>query len=530
MPKSSSQTILELTQNLNISSFHKLMLLSIKTPCLPSLFITLAFLWSQFQLLTLFARAVVLCLFEGQICFSLHEAVIVEKHLFSGDLFDYTDHPRMTLGMLVLVLVYLISATSLMGYIFYALKQQITVQSFVLKTWKGFVDLHALVVFFPLHINTVQVIWNLPKDHLYMSESLAGSVKILAWVVLIYNLIQTLTLKIFCYSNLKTQNPLSAKINSVDVVELLVKSFLPFFIYHEDKLASKAGKVILMIVIALYCLYRDSMLLGIFPYYKLKTLKTAGITHALITSMVLAGIFARLFCEIYDGDWKQYRVMVLLWVIFGPGFIKIYKSYVENKLLRIMQNPEKIKKGYHLVHYWEIYKFYSKYGFSEVSGVRFHEKYFDFLSITGGVNLKGDNREVINMKKKMYYENNIGLLKEFIKRYPGDSWLVELVLGKVYTKQESSCALAAHIVTNQTNKNFFEKVSLIMIKLRILNKLRSRKIDDSEALQIANFVHMQDQYKKLRKEMIRNIDSHVKFWRMFSSTKPSLVKMIAFGK
>lgn len=123
MPKNSSQTTLELTQNLNIPSFHKLILLSINTPCFPGLIIILAFIWSQFQLLTLFARTIVLCLFKEEISFSLRPVILIEKYLFSGDLFDEKTLPRVALGMLVLALIYLLSTTFLMLYIFYSLLQ-----------------------------------------------------------------------------------------------------------------------------------------------------------------------------------------------------------------------------------------------------------------------------------------------------------------------------------------------------------------------------------------------------------------------
>ena len=41
---------------------------------------------------------------------------------------------------------------------------------------------------------------------------------------------------------------------------------------------------------------------------------------------------------------------------------------------------------------------------------------------------------------------------------------------------------------------------------------------------------MQDQYKKIQKQIIHNIDFHINFWKVFSSPKPKLLKMIEFAQ
>jgi len=516
----SQQGTIKLFQTLEVSAFQKLLVLSTSIHCLPQITKVLSFIWSQFQLLILLARAVILCLFERQTSEALHPVTLVEKYLFSTNLFDENNDPHLALGMLVLAFIYLIIPTLTAIGIFYALNKGFTVPDFVLIGWKSFIDLHLPLVFFPLHINSVQLILNFTAKE---NDSLNQSIRIWAFIVLICNLILTFSLAILCNSNLKTQNALSSKTNTLNILEFFAKTLLPFFIYDDDQSISKAGKAILMIVIALYCLWRDSMFLRILHYYRLRTLKIASITHAVITSVVFAGIWARIFWEAHD-VWKQDRIMVLFWVIFGPGFIKLYKSYVENKLLRILQNPSEIRNAYDLVHYWETYKFYWKAGSSGASCSRFSEKYFDFLSLT--VNGEDDNREV---KKRMYYERNIELLKEFVSRYPGDSWLVELALAKIYAKEESSCILASHIATKGKNRNFLDQTSLLIIKLKILKKISLKK-SSQETLDVTNFIQIQAQYKSLRKDMIKNIEYHLKFWKTFSSAKPNFVKMIELAK
>lgn len=125
------------------------------------------------------------------------------------------------------------------------------------------------ILFCAQEVNTVRLIVNFTAKE---DDSLNQSIRIWAFIVLIYNLILTLCLTISCNSNLKTQNALSHKTNALNIMEFFAKLLIPFFIYSDDLSISKAGKVILIIVITLYCICRDSMFLRILPFYRLNTL------------------------------------------------------------------------------------------------------------------------------------------------------------------------------------------------------------------------------------------------------------------
>ena len=146
----SQQATIKLLHILNASSFQKLLVLSSSTNCLPHIIKILAFIWSQFQVLALLARTITWCLFVEV----PHLVILVAKYLFSANLFAYMNSQKITLGMLVMALLYLISPTVFVIWIFYALKKRLTVPDFVIITWKAFADLHVLIVYFPLHINT----------------------------------------------------------------------------------------------------------------------------------------------------------------------------------------------------------------------------------------------------------------------------------------------------------------------------------------------------------------------------------------
>jgi len=220
-------------------------------------------------------------------------------------------------------------------------------------------------------------------------------------------------------------------------------------------------------------------------------------------------------------------------------FIKLSAEYLKKKLIKIVLEPECIKNPYHIVHYWEIYKSFSKFEYTELSSTNFNKGYFHFTMMAAhllkpsfvGKEQDLSTKEGEYMIKKRFFEKNMELLKDFMKRYPQDSWLAELALGKLYTKQESSCALASHIVTKNMNKNLLDKTSVLLIKLKVLSKLGLR-LDHSqkETAQIKNFIHVQDEYKKLKKNMIQGINSHIEFWKTFTSSKPNLLQMIRLAQ
>jgi len=521
----------------------KISIFSAYTPSFPNLILTFTYLWSQLQLLILFATTIVISLINQNPSSILKVINHIFNYFFLGNIFDFTTYPDLTIAVLTLCFIYLILTTLILLYTVLIFTRNFLVFPLLQRIWRNILDLHGPVVFFPLHINTVRLIFQLsqgPETH----QSRIAIAKILSTIILVYNFILSFSLILLFHIPLKTKHPFSTKKSTLKLSDLLFKFLLPFVWYKDTP--SNGLNAVAIVFICLYCFFRDWILFHFMPYYRLSSQFLAIISHAVITSLMIASLFGKAFSNVHH--WHESEITGLFWILMAPCLIKVYVIFNGNLQTKTFMEPLSIKNLYYLLQYPKIHKSYStnpspSFPHGDISRKNF--EYFTILKQAGQADLSGaelEPREIQNLRDEYFLKKIIEILNQYLTRNPNE-WLCKCALARLYTKSEGTYALTSHLIESSAKYGWRSQTAALFTKFKVITKLNIRQdqiegqADENKKtgitginLDIQNFLKLQRSYDIIRRYLAHQLGLQMQFWRYFQNNQQNYVNLLQISQ
>jgi len=508
----------------------KVSIFSAFTPSLPTFILILVYLWSQIQLLVTFSQTIITALTMENHTVTKTMSRIFE-YFFFENIFDFIRSPELTVTLLALALIYFIFSTLVLLYTFLAFSKDLKIYPFLQKIWRNIVDLHPSVFSFPIHINTIRLLFQLSNDQ----SHLALAIKTLSGFVLAYNIILSFALIVFFHVPVQTKHPFSTKTNGIQVIDLFLKLLLPLIWYKETP--SDGLKILAIIFAAFSCLYRDWNLFKYMPYYQPSAQLLATGAHAILTALIFMGIIGEGLSHTHN--WQQSSVTGVLWLLLAPSLVKIYMIVNKRLEKEIFTQPKRIENIYYLLQYLNISKSYSGHQYTRLATSRIDKRYLEYISVIKQSEIAGclpveDNqgwsRETQKIVDEFFFKETIGVLSHHLSRTP-DSWLCKCALARLYADNEGTYALTSYLIESSGRYGWKSEIATLYTKLLVIRKLNERtEVKGDMNLDIRSFLNLHKSYDEIRGYLTDQLALQVEFWRHFMQEKPKFLQLLEVSR
>jgi len=451
--------------------------------------------------------------------------------------YDFEESPESLKIIFVLLFifgVYEVLSIILLGYYFKKLKQKEMMHPFLMRLWYIVGICQNFLFCFTIHILSLKFLSSLVQDKISDKSVMKNKnvYIVVCIVILVVNFAFSLTIGILFSIKVKIKYTFSMKTKAIDILDFAYKTLAPLTWIFQDY--SDVYSSILLFISLIYCLIRNLMFFRLLPFYKIRILKWEVICQALLTSFAFSALIAKPIS--IERSYIELRLLVLIWVISGFAFLKLYFQILNSLFLRILIIPEQVN-SYQLIHYYAIYQYFARHiPLSKAQRYRMNEKYLHYSSIIWNTGDVGSSK--INLAEIMDSSNEEERAKKldhhFLKitlqlweeRLRNDhSGLLKVMLAYYYTTKREQYLLANHILEkNSTMSSFTLETSFSLVRLRIYNKLKHDRSEGEEDLRRS--LEIQNTYRRTKLDIIKTLETEIKFWSVFQTHAPDFITLL----
>jgi len=484
---------------------------------------------SQLQIILILFKSVTMSYQEDHsslpwIINNICNAIFPENHI------EFNVSSSATSMILGIVLIYAVLYTAIVIYTFLQSFKGRTVHSISKEIWNIMAITHPLVLFYPIHTICLKVFDGLVQQGEYFifanKQQSRGLFEALSFIIMAANIIWSFLLVTVFEPNIKTKNPLSAKTNALNFVDLAFKFLMPIL---WTCISSSQSPFI--VIGLLFCLFKNIVFFFYLPFYKISTLKLATLSQSLVTAFAIAALFSRIIG--HAREYSEYTFLLLLWIIFTIIMVNLETNHLKKLLLKIFLHPLGIKNPYHVLHYREISRYFTKFSSSGLAANKIDDQYFHHIATLQQqpslAKLLTNSEQLctttFQKEIKTYFDSfYLDLLNISIKENPRIK-LLKAVLARTCAKQGSLFVLANNILEEHIKPALTFKNSFYLVKLTILKKLHTT-VKSKTSLEIQSYIQTSSQFQYIKKEMVEQLKVQSQVWKALQSNDSNYLHLL----
>jgi len=404
----------------------------------------------------------------------------INKFFFLKDQASFDDSSTYIISTMTLITVYFLLVLLILAYMILVTYKKARLFVIPLRIWHLITLLHPYAGFFLIHVMLIQATVNIFDDPTPLSDNqgLIVFIKIYWIFLIICNFILSAFIRQFLSINLHTHDPLCIKARVINLFDLIYQTLMPILLIAPDP-TKKLGDA--LIAINLICLLaRDWTLYYYLPYYKFPALNIANIAQGIFTSTSFITIFGKL---IIQGRDLQHPVGFILMIcsLSNTFFVRIYLSRLANVYRKILIYPQKLTNPFHLIHYLQAYKFFSRNASINFNTSKTNQTFLYYIGSLKQTSIgylipnthdkiwSFDTRKIFD---KEIFKISIELLYNMIKKNPNME-LLQATLADYYVQHKQAYIQASRFLLGTLKYSFSLQNTFYLVMIIILEKIKT---------------------------------------------------------